>query len=250
MEEIFKYNCDRTLTKYDADRDFVATGLPYFPTEIWHWAVNNRGGPRPCNIDEVRYSLLRKKQATVTESGISYKNLIWTCKKAVDNDWFDYARQHGRRQLTIAYDPRFPDQAVWKDDQIPGVFHSLEVTDRARAFEGVTEHEIELLALNQKRQKADARHEAQTRSANRQRQQDEMTKTAKAKKKSAVGENESFQMNDMNEARTNELSDERRAAGGPASMDRNYREPTKEADQTAPYAPPLKRPKVAHAGLI
>lgn len=248
--EVIKYNCDRALSKYDADRDFVATGLPYIPTQIWHWAVNNRGGPRPCNIDEVRYSLLRKKQATVTESGISYKNLLWTCQKAVENDWFDHARQHGRRQLTIAYDPRFPDQAVWKDDQVPGVFHSLEITDRARAFKGVTEHEIELLSLIQKQQKADARHEAQTRTANRQHQQDEMTKAAKAKKKSAIAENGSFQMNDMNEARIDELNNERRAAGGPATMDPSFEVPTEEADQTAPNASSLKRPKFVPSSLV
>lgn len=248
--EIFKYNCDRTLTKYDADRDFVATGLPYFPTEIWHWAVNNRGGPRPCNIDEVRYSLLRKKQATVTESGISYKNLLWTCKKAVADDWFDHARQHGRRQLTIAYDPRFPDQAVWKDNEAPGVFHSLEITDRARAFEDVTEREIELLSLIQKQKRADARHEAQSRSANRQREQEEYLEAAKARKNSAIAENGPFEKNDMNDARSNELSDERKAAGGPAAMDPNYRESTEEADQTAPYAPPFKRSKFAPSNLV
>ena len=248
--EVLKYNCDRALTKYDADADYVATGQPYFPTQIWHWAVNNRGGPRPCNMDQVRYSLLRKKTATVTESGILYKGLYWTCQKAEEEFWFDYARQNGRTPLEIGYDPRFPDEAILKDRQVPGVFHSLELTDRGRAFEGVTEHEIAMLQLEQKHQLADAQHDAQSRGADRRMEQEAMIEFAKSQREQFLNENGLPQKNDMNVARAEELADERREAGGPGKLDPNHRVPSIKLEPVEPISPEPQVSRVVSSDLI
>lgn len=237
--EIIEYNCFRALKKYDADKDFAATGLPYMPVNLWKWGVDMRSRPRACSINQVKYALLPKKQATVTEAGILYKQQYWTFEKAREEFWFDHARQHGRFHVEIGCDPRFPDQAVFQDSQDPDVFYALEPTDKARKYAGLTDFEIDLLEGKRKSNTADAAHKHETDRATIQMQKDALTESARERREAYFDQFGKPIPNNISEAQNEERHDERTQSGGPAALDPSYGE---ERPNTEPL-PPADEPK-------
>ncbi|HWD93550.1 MAG TPA: Mu transposase C-terminal domain-containing protein [Verrucomicrobiae bacterium] len=89
-------------------RDFmVADEIEPRPVLLWQWGIQNRSGHLLKHDPEfVRQNLLPGEQATVTERGIRFRNLYYTCSRAVAEHWFATARQKGSWRIDIAYDPR------------------------------------------------------------------------------------------------------------------------------------------------
>ena len=77
------------------------------PIELWKWGVENRSGHLLRHDPEfVKMNLLPSEKATLTERGIRFKNLYYTCERAVTEHWFATARQERSSRIDIAYDPR------------------------------------------------------------------------------------------------------------------------------------------------
>ena len=53
----------------------------------------------------VRYVLLPKEEASVTERGIAFRGMYYTCMEAEKEDWYSKARIAGRSKIEAAYDP-------------------------------------------------------------------------------------------------------------------------------------------------
>lgn len=143
IECVLYYNNQHELKRYDKDRDLAADNVAAVPIDLWEWGIANRSGSlRQYPEDLVRFSLLPVAEATVTVNGIRYQGDFYTCQKAVEERWFDRARQSGTWKVKISYDPRNMDEIYLHDNQGSMQFQACTMTERSRAHRQMSIWEI------------------------------------------------------------------------------------------------------------
>jgi hypothetical protein len=144
IECVLYYNNYHELKRYDKDRDIAADNIPTVPIDLWHWGIANRSGSlRQYPEDLVRFSLLPVDDAAVTVNGIRLMGLFYTCQKAIEERWFDKARQSGVRKVKVSYDPRNMDEIYLHDSSAPMRFQTCQLTERSRAYLKASVWEVE-----------------------------------------------------------------------------------------------------------
>ena len=82
-------------------------GILPVPRDLWNFGIRYQVGvPRWVAPEKVRFSLLPKDDARITEHGIRLHGMYYTCDMAVSEQWYEQARTAGGRMVTAAYDPR------------------------------------------------------------------------------------------------------------------------------------------------
>jgi hypothetical protein len=101
------YNNKHWMTYYDRDEMLIEDDVLPIPIELWNWGIKNRSGRgKSFPEDVVKLNLLPSAQATVTQFGIKYKNIYYSCEKAIKECWFEVARNKGTRKVDISFDCR------------------------------------------------------------------------------------------------------------------------------------------------
>jgi putative transposase len=103
------------------------------PLQLWNWGLRQRGGAlRQYPEDMVRCCLLPVWEAMVTADGICLHGTCYSCARAIDERWFERARQRGRWSVRVACDPENPDTIYLLDASAPKQFHACHaITARA-----------------------------------------------------------------------------------------------------------------------
>ncbi len=84
------------LKNYDKDYDLAKANIPNVPLELWEWGIANKSGTlRTFPLQDVKFSLMVEGKASITELGIKFKSNYYTCPTAMQEQWFDSARQEG-----------------------------------------------------------------------------------------------------------------------------------------------------------
>lgn len=144
IECVLYFNNEHEIKNYDKDRDLAADNICPVPTELWEWGVANRSGKlRQYPEDLVRFSLLPVDDATVTLYGIKFKGSFYTCSKALEERWFDRARQNVSWKVKVSYDPRDFDIVYLNDPETPLNFYPCQMTDKSREYQQLSLWEIE-----------------------------------------------------------------------------------------------------------
>ena len=108
---ILYHNNKHYLDKYERDEAMIADDVSPIPRELWKWGIANRSG-RLRNIPEdiVKLNLMPTGNATITERGIKFKGMYYTCEKAKNEFWFEKARSNSlsrlEKKLEVSYDIR------------------------------------------------------------------------------------------------------------------------------------------------
>lgn len=151
------YNNDHEFKNYDRDRDLASENIPAVPVELWEWGIANRSGQlRDYPEELVKFSLLPSKLATVTMFGIKLGGVYYTCQRAMEELWFDSARQNKTWKVKVSYDPRDANVIYLHDCKSPRQFEVCHLTERSRAFQNVSAWEVDQQLYNQ--QKTSANH--------------------------------------------------------------------------------------------
>ncbi len=101
------------------------------PLQLWDWGIRERGAAfKQVGEELVRCALLPVREALVTEDGISLDGVHYSCTKAVEERWFERARQRGRWAVRVAYDAAEPDCVYLPDPAAPMRFHACYRLDR------------------------------------------------------------------------------------------------------------------------
>lgn len=104
---ILKYNSRLMNNNPLHDEDALRDHIPPIPLKIWNWGIINRSGQlRKMPEEDLKIALLPHSVARVTEKGIKFKNMCYTCKSAIEQSWFSNARMNKTWNCNIAYDPR------------------------------------------------------------------------------------------------------------------------------------------------
>lgn len=152
IECVLYYNNCHELKRYDKDRDLVADSIPTVPIDLWNWGIANRSGSlRQYPEELVRFSLLPVEEATVTLNGIRLRGLYYTCQTALEERWFDKARQKGNWKVKVSFDPRDLDEIYLHDPNGPMQFQVCQLTERSRAHRRISVWELAQLQETEKK---------------------------------------------------------------------------------------------------
>ncbi len=137
-------NNHQEITRYDKDRDVKADGVPPIPVDLWGWGRTFRtGAMRSFPRDFVEFSLMPTDKAVVTTFGVKHKGSFYTCPQAIEERWFDQARQKGTWEVDISYDPRSLDTIYLHGTKSSNPFQVCTLTERSRAHCNASLWEVE-----------------------------------------------------------------------------------------------------------
>lgn len=111
---ILYHNNEHYLDKYKRDEEMIADDVSPIPRELWEWGIANRSGRlRSIPEDIVKLNLMPTGNAKITERGIKFKGMYYSCEKARNEFWFEKARNNSlsrlEKKLEVSYDVRKTD---------------------------------------------------------------------------------------------------------------------------------------------
>jgi hypothetical protein len=133
------------LNSYNRSATLIADDVPPIPIKLWEWGIKNRSGRlRTFPEDIVKLNLLPTARAKLTERGIVFKDMRYSCDKALKENWFDTARIQGHEDIEITYDFRNVNYAYIKG---PGgrSFEKCYLLDSEDRYHDKTVYEVDYL---------------------------------------------------------------------------------------------------------
>jgi hypothetical protein len=104
IEAVLERNA-KIMKGFPLEKEAVLDETSPSANEIWNWGMKNKTGVLTNQPeDKLRYYLLRHAKASITEKGIKFKNMLYSCDLAEKENWF--SRLNKSKPVYIAYDPR------------------------------------------------------------------------------------------------------------------------------------------------
>lgn len=126
------YNNHHEIKGYDKTQAWRPMMSRPFPSSYGTGDCLRSGQLRSYPEDRVRFSLLPVGAASITMHGIYFDGCFYSCAEAVEQRWFDKARQNGRQRVSISYDPRCLDDIYLHAPDSEQGFIVCHMTDRSR----------------------------------------------------------------------------------------------------------------------
>jgi len=150
---VLYYNNHHVLKDYRRAPEMIADEAPPVPIELWHWGIVNRSGfLRSFPSETVRLALLPSDEATVTAKGIRFWGCFYSCAKALEEHWFERARQKKPWKVRVSYDPRRMDEIYLQEEGERVCFIPCALTDASADYRGKSLWEIDQLRKEDRRQ--------------------------------------------------------------------------------------------------
>lgn len=150
---VLYYNNHHVLKDYRRAPGMIADEVPPVPIELWHWGLVNRSGfLRSFPAETVRLAVMPSDEATVTARGIRIWGGFYSCAKALEEHWFERARQKGNWKVRVSYDPRRIDEIYVQEDGERVRFIPCALTDASADYRGKSLWEIDQLRKEARRQ--------------------------------------------------------------------------------------------------
>lgn len=141
---ILYYNNQHWMDEYNTNEMMITDNITPIPRELWYWGIEKRSGrlkTRPEDI--IKLNLMPAAKATIRENGIRFKNMFYSCERAIDEMWFEKARNKGSWKVNISYDIRNMDYIYIRSDDGRS-FEKCYILDDRR-YKGKTLDEIDYL---------------------------------------------------------------------------------------------------------
>lgn len=104
---VLYYNNSHSMDYFEKNEQMMQMGVDAIPLELWNFGIRYCSGSlRTVPKDVLRLALMPMEKATVTERGIRFKGMYYSCEEALQGLWFEKARVKGTYRVNIYYDPR------------------------------------------------------------------------------------------------------------------------------------------------
>ena len=134
---VIYYNNHHYMETYTKTPDMRKHGIRPVPREIWNYGMQFQSGLlRMVSKDDIYRILLPKSKASVTDRGIIFRDLYYTCKKAENERWFDRAKIDGRWTIPITYDPTCLNNIYFTAED--GALVKCELLTRSSVYEDLS----------------------------------------------------------------------------------------------------------------
>ncbi|MGE4500930.1 MAG: Mu transposase C-terminal domain-containing protein [Hydrogenovibrio sp.] len=153
---VLEHNQNHVVSGYDFAPD-MPENLPSIPIELWRWGIKNRTGSlRVFSEDVVKVNLMPVLTGSVSNRGILFKGLRYTCLEAIKEGWFERVNHSRPKKVEISFDPRFTDKIYLRlDDSMDG-YWVCDLADESRRYSGMSFVEAEQIYNDAKRTEAQA----------------------------------------------------------------------------------------------
>ena len=201
---VLYYNNQHYLSGFEKNEQMLKSGVDAVPVKLWNWGIlNSSGSLRAYPKETIRLALMPKETGSVTEKGIYFKKLYYTCPEARESLWFENARKNGRYSVDVSYDPRdMSGIYVWKKDG-EGVL-PCTLLDWEQRFSGKSEEEVVFEQCKEEiRKKKNERAEKEA-VINLNRKIDAIVDEAEKMAPSAAGKTKAERLSDIRENRKEE----------------------------------------------
>lgn len=215
---------------YPLSIEQVADGVRPIPRELYVHSIKRRMGLLDrMDFEKVRAELMPRDRATVSEDGIYFKKMYYSCPEAKKRGWLVDGRKN-RKPLDIAFDYRLVDEIIVYSPNGSGESFVAKLVGDSTMFEGMSHVEVQrhfdrvadiLESGGEEKRQAVFGH--------RQRTAPTMNKAVKEMKEEVNGASRSSRRADTAAARARELREEYTRTAG-------VRPP--EVRHAAPFAPP------------
>jgi hypothetical protein len=246
--EIILYHNSHELKTYNRDQMMIADDVAPIPLKLWNWGIINRSGRlRTMNEDLVKLNLMPTGTARITERGIRFKSMHYTCEKATREMWFEKARSQMlsplEKSLQISYDPRRMD-IIYLPSPDGRDFEKCYLQDPDERYSNRTIYDVEYLLnyeeLQRKKQEGQqlqnevdlmAKIESITRSAEQQTEKHQDKSQSNLQRTSGIREHRAQEKVQRREVEAFELAKEDKPS------------PSQETNDTALESNPSNSPK-------
>lgn len=104
---VLYYNNSHNMDYFEKNEQMMQMGVDAIPLELWNFGIRYCSGClKTVPKDTLRLALMPMDKATVTERGIRFKGMYYSCEEAFRGLWFEKARAKGTYRVKIYYDPR------------------------------------------------------------------------------------------------------------------------------------------------
>ncbi len=132
----------REILNYDLSTKELLDGVHPAPITLWNHGIVTRAGLLTRYEEPtVRFALLRKKQASVTEHGVEFEGCYYSFPEAIEQKWFETARK-SRFKVTVSYDSRLADSIYIHPLDGKSQPYVATLTERSSKYRGMSFDEI------------------------------------------------------------------------------------------------------------
>ena len=104
---VLYYNNSHCMDYFEKNEQMIQLGVDAVPLELWNFGIRYCSGClRTVPKDTLRLALMPTGRASVTERGIYFKGMYYSCEEALKSLWFEKARAKGAYRVKVYYDPR------------------------------------------------------------------------------------------------------------------------------------------------
>lgn len=208
LNAIIQHN-RREILNYALTPAELMAGVRPSPIQLWNHGIVSRSGLLTrFSEDRVRFALLRKDTATVTERGIEFQGCFYDSPQALAQHWFETARKR-RFKVVVSYDSRLVDQIYVHALDGKGVPQIATLTAVSKKYVGKSFEEVRYYELLREQIRNESEHERLQNTMDFRREVQPVLAHAKGELKAAGKASRSARRADTKPARLRELTLER-----------------------------------------
>lgn len=153
IRAVLFFNNSFYMKDYQKSSEMQRLHVRPIPREIWNYGMQyETGALRVISREDIYRVLLPKDRASVTERGIVFKDLYYTCEKAERELWYDRARSGGRWKIPITYDPTCVSHIYFYSEE--GNMITCSLLQRSSGYTGNTSEEMDRIEEENKAEEA------------------------------------------------------------------------------------------------
>lgn len=213
----------KIMQNYPLSAELISKGFEPSPRNIWAHEVTQRVGALVRYPEEfVRQQLLPRDTATVTQKGILFNGCYYTCREAVQQNWFVRAGISGNYKINVAYDRRLVNSIYLIDLKDPSNLISATLLEKSHDYMNLSFDEVKVIQLSLKKMQADAEHQRLEENVRYINDTTPLIQNAQAEtKKSSQGKSRYSRKVDIKEDRESERKTRRTSEVTPMSRSKN-----------------------------
>lgn len=104
---VLHINNKQYMKDYRLSIEMLEDNVLPIPINIWRWSIENRSGLlRKVDESTLKFALLPSGIGRITKYGLKFNGLYYKSERAMDDKWFEIARNDGSWNVEVKYDAR------------------------------------------------------------------------------------------------------------------------------------------------
>ncbi|MDQ0159475.1 Mu transposase C-terminal domain-containing protein [Alkalibacillus salilacus] len=159
IQFVLHYNNNHHMEGYVREEEMIAAGVKPTPKELWNWGLINRAGKlKTTPTNTIRFYLMPTDDARVTNRGIKFQGMLYSCETAVKESWFTLAKpnQKGSWGVKVSYDARNVSKIYLHDNE--KIYETCYLLDHQERYQNKSLDEVKDLLKRERQDNKKQKH--------------------------------------------------------------------------------------------